>query len=281
MQFEDGKPLYIRGVVRQLGAQGPIPPSLFEPELKCQWAKMHLESLKAEIERFNHDYPYQILPEVDSQARQYVIRIIHPRILQALDAVRVFGDFLACLRSSLDCLAWQLALLSGDWPGRDTSFPICGRNTVETQVRIAKTTFGIPDDAVTIMKSFQPYRSGDAYKSNHLWRLNMLGNIQKHRHISAFAALPQWQIRIREGYPREWTLPFPGEQIDNCTVMRLPLAAKNYVDFNPELPVDLRFYDEREGVDVGYDDLFDIYEFIAEEVIPAFARFFPRPEIPS
>jgi hypothetical protein len=63
--------------------------------------------------------------------------------------------------------------------------------------------------------------------------------------------------------------------------MRLPIASKDYVDFNPDRRIDLRFYDEREGIDLGYQDLVEMYDFVANSVLPAFAGFFPQPEIPG
>jgi hypothetical protein len=250
-----------------------IPPSLFEPDLKRQWAKKHLDSLKSEIDTFNQRHPYEIVTEEELNTSTYVIRIVHPPLLEALQAVLTFGDFVSCLRASLDYLAWQLALLNGTWPTRETCFPICEKNTVDAQVKIAKATFGIPDPAIAVMKSLQPYQSGDAYKSSHLWRLNMLWNIDKHRHISAFSVLPAWQFCLREGYGGGGVLST--EQINNCTVMRLPIAAKDHVEFNTNRQADLRFFDQREGIDLGYQELVEMYDFVTNSVLPAFSDFFP------
>jgi hypothetical protein len=255
----------------------PIPPSLFEPDLKRQWAKKHLDSLKSEIDTFNQRHPYEIVTEEEPNTGTYIIRIVHPPLLEALPAVLTFGDFVSCLRASLDYLAWQLALLNGTWPTRETCFPICDRNTVDAQVRIAKATFGIPDPAIAVIKSLQPYHFGDAYKSTHLWRLNTLWNIDKHRHISAFSVLPAWQFCLRESYDGGGVLST--EQIDNCTVMRLPIAAKDHVEFNTNRQVDLRFLDQREGIDLGYQDLVEVYDFVTNSVLPAFSGFFPTLEM--
>lgn len=274
MPEDDSGYFYFRGVARQTGSEGSVPANFDEPDLIRQRAKNHLETLKREIERFNQLHPYTILPEDDPDARHYVIKIVHPDLMNALPAVLVFGDFVSSLRSSLDHLAWQLARLGGKRPRRDVCFPICGENTIDTQVQIARTTFGIPDQAISLMKSFQPYQSGDAYKSTFLWRLNALWSIDKHRHIMAFAALPLWQFRVHRVKCGEVKVPFPGEQTDNCTVMRLPFALKDCVEFNPERRVELRFIDLFEEIEVTYQDLVEIYDFVTNIVFPPFARFF-------
>ena len=251
-------------------------PSLFEPNLKGQWAKKHLDSLRSEIDLFVNLYPYEVFGEEDFEAGEYVVKIIHPPIFEVLPAVLSLGDFATCLRASLDYLAWQLSLLSGNWPTRDINFPIFEKNSKDTQNRIAKSTFGIPDSAITIVKSLQPYQSGDDFRSTHLWRLAKLSNIDKHRHVSAYRPVPPWQVRFRGEYAEPpWEVA--PKQIDNCTVMRLPLAAKDYVDFNPDRGIDLRFFDDKEGINVGYHDLVEIYDFVTNSVIPAFAGFFPTP----
>jgi hypothetical protein len=113
----------------------------------------------------------------------------------------------------------------------------------------------------------------------HLWRLATLSNIQKHRQISPFAVQPPWQFCLKGDRPGEITEIFT-QQIDNCTIVTFPLIAKDYVDFNPEgTNAELRFYERAEGIDVGYQDFVEMYEFVKNDLIPAFARFFPDPGI--
>jgi len=250
-----------------------IPPSLFEPYLKRQWAKKHLDSVNDAIGNFVKTHPYQVFGEEDVASGEYIVKIIHPPLAEAFPIVLAASDFANCLRASLDYLAWQLVLLGGSWPSRDCCFPIYAKNTVDTQIRIAKVTFGMPEPAITIVKSLQPFNSGEDYKSTHLWRLSTLCNINKHRHVSAFRPLPPWQVRIRGEFAAE-NIKYTAEQIDNCTVMRLPLETKDYVDFNPDRTVDMRFFDQREGLDIGYQDLIAMYDFVGGTVIQAFAGFF-------
>lgn len=268
--------------MQQKGATGS-PPSLFEPRAKCSWAKKHLDTLKIAIDVFGKENPYKIDTEVDTQSSQYIIKIIHPNIVNAIPAVMMLGDFAETLRASLDYIAWQLALLSGSWPRRETSFPIVERYTFDAHQLFAKTTFGIPDAAVAVMKMLQPYHSGDAYLSHHLYRLSHLCNIDKHRHISVYSVIPDWQWCL-EGYSGGGQMLT--EQVDYCTIMRLPLAAKDYVKFNPDCGIALRFsiqskMEPPERFDLSYQDLVEMYEFVAKVAIPAFTCFFPDTEIPG
>jgi hypothetical protein len=269
--------MYVRSTGRTAGSKYPLPPSGYNSDLKRQWAQKHLETLQSHIERFCNDYPYEITGEENIEAGIIVLKTIHPPILKAVDASLAFGDFICCLRSSLDHLAWQLAGLSGKRPGREVFFPIYEQNTIDVQVKIAKATFGIPDEAIALIKSFQPYHAGGDNKSTHLWRLNTLWSIDKHRHISAFSTMTTWQYCLRNGYREGKTLPI--EQIDNCTIMTLPITYKGEVEFNPEVTSDLRFIDDFEDIDVGLKDLVEIYEYVANAVLPAFSRFFPDADV--
>lgn len=277
MALRDTKPLYVKCSANTASDYKESPPSGFDADLKKQWAKHHLEALKDRIEKFCNDYPCEVRAKEDIEGGFIQIETVHPPILKAIETTLELGNFVNCLRSSLDQLTWQLARMSGKRPGREIHFPICEQNTIDSQVRIAKATFGVPDEAIAVIKSFQPYHAGDAYKSTPLWRLNTLWNIDKHRHLSAFSTVTNWQYCLRNGYRDGDTLPIV--QVDDCTVMRLPIAYKDEVEFNPHLTSDVRFFDDFEEIDIGLIDLIDIYEFVANEVLPAFTRFFPSPEI--
>jgi len=62
----------------------------------------------------------------------------------------------------------------------------------------------------------------------------------------------------------------------NCIVDRMPLSLKDKVHFNPESPVEVTFGgDHTSGITERFADLIGIYNFIANEVLPRFDRFFP------
>ena len=89
------------------------------------------------------DYPQESL---------YLIRIhltIPPKRLGLIAA-----DTLYCLRSALDQLAWQLALLTTATPYDRTEFPIF---TAENNTRFVEFTQNIPATAVAAIEALQPY----------------------------------------------------------------------------------------------------------------------------
>ena len=88
----------------------------------------------------------------------------------------ISSDVLSNLRSTLDHLAYQLVIASGNQPDRRTAFPIF--NTAEeyktNSARKVKLMTQTRQDAIMATK---PYKGGN----DLLWRLSMLDAISKHR----------------------------------------------------------------------------------------------------
>ena len=265
-------------------------PSLFDPDLKLQWAKQHLDLLGKKVGLFRESNKQTTTTYDDIEHGWYVIRTKVPHDKAVFDIALITGDFISCLRSCLDHLAWQLALFTDSKPSRDICFPICEKDSLDTQLRITKSTYGIPDEAISVMKSLQPYHAGDNYKSTHLWRLNKLWNLDKHRHITPHGVVTDWLFKV-DGEHFAADFSFVGHQSgivvedvgDGC-IMKLPLAMKEKVHFNPSsnaANVDMRFGSETDGIELAYSDFVEMYEFVANTVIPAFASFFPQGKVPG
>jgi len=247
--------------------------SLFDPHLKLGWAKKHLAALAMEVGVFKKSNKYLVSTQEDSENGWYIIRFQLPHNDHVFTIALIVGDFIASLRSSLDHLAWQLALLSGRVPSRDICFPICEKDSLDTQIKITKSTYGIPDAAISIVKSLQPYNSGDGYKATHLWRLNALWNIDKHRHIAPHGVSTGWLFKFTPGVNVE----IPTEELDDGGIMRIPIALKDKVEFNPSPnEIDIFFGDRTERNELSLEDLIDMHEFVATKIFPAFAGFFPN-----
>jgi hypothetical protein len=117
----------------------------------------------------------------------------------------LIGDALHNMRSSLDHLAWQLALKDGEPPGY-TAFPIFRnredaiRTDASGNPRRGSALYkiaGIRDPlARDAIESVQPYKSPDGPDGHPLWILQTLNNADKHRIIQPmliqtnYAALP-------------------------------------------------------------------------------------------
>jgi hypothetical protein len=248
-----------------------------EPDLKRQWANKHLQLLKVEIDHFCHNNSYTVEAEEDLQAGKYVIKITHPNLFNAIHAVLTLGDFVSTLRTCLDYLICQLVAQNGFQPGGRTCFPICSAWNHANRRSLNEATLGMSDPAKSVVQALQPYNLGENYKQSHLWRLGTLCNLQKHRQITAFKTDPPWQFRTNQ-YDTAGDDLITTEQVGNCSIVCLPLAAKEHVEFNPQgTEVGLRFIDNKAEIDLEYQDLVEMYEFVANDVLPAFLSFFPDP----
>jgi hypothetical protein len=130
---------------------------LTSTELKIARAKFHLESLNKAVEHWitkEADQPF-FKEDIDANEFVFVIPVATPPGELGLP----FGDWVCCLRSALDHLAYALAAIGGK-EGRRTCFPIEEIDSLDTQINITKATYGMPPDAITQVKNLQPYGRG-------------------------------------------------------------------------------------------------------------------------
>jgi len=91
-----------------------MPSSLTDPYLKTARAKEHLEELRERLRLFRENEPISFKREDDTANQQHIMRI---KIKVVPDKITLIaGDFLYCLRSSLDQLVWALAKSVGSYP---------------------------------------------------------------------------------------------------------------------------------------------------------------------
>jgi hypothetical protein len=243
---------------------------MVSPNAKMHRAKEHLDSLDEAIKRFIESKPYTVTSHEDLQSAHYVVNIAIGG--DPLPMAMIASDAVAAMRSALDHLAWQLAMTTTDKPSTHTCFPVYELDTADTHVAIAKATFQIPDSAVTIVKSLQPYKAGKSYKTSPLWKLNKLWNVDKHRHLIFHS--DQWDMPLSKTLPKELR-PIEQRVFDNCCEMRFPLAAKEHLNLDPEVSISIAFGDLREGIEITAHELWDVHTFIECDVFPRFAGFFP------
>jgi hypothetical protein len=146
--------------------------------------------LEAEISAFldgGNPNPCEIATQRDPQTREMLYYIVSVRDVPKRIAI-LSGDVLQNCRTTLDYLANQLFIVgSPGMPLRtQTSFPIAeDAPTYETKkVRKVK---GMREDAVKYIDSLEPYKGGNS----HLWILNRLNNIDKHRLLLTAACANQ------------------------------------------------------------------------------------------
>lgn len=238
---------------------------------KMEWAKIHLDTLNRDLAELvgKPENVYRITTEEDvGKGRLRIIsEYVDPGGLLKIGFMA--GDFVSNLRSSLDHIAWALAKIGERRPSSKTCFPVCERDSASARARIASATIGIPPLAISRIKGFQPYNLGDDYKSHHLWKLNFLWNLDKHRNMMLHSINSDTIFIVTKGVPVEET------KFDDCTIVSMPLSAKDKVHFNTRPNIHILFGDEDRGVKVTIQELEDIYKFVSSEVMPELSCFLP------
>ena len=190
------------------------------PRAKVKRAKAQLIALQKDSERFFRQNPNIIAAaEFDKKAGNYPIIVKRcPSELPEQWSV-IVGEITHDLRSALDLLAWQLALLQTPTPYDRTAFPIyaIGRS----RRKEINSFWGKQGKSPPCLKcinrrywarieAFQPYKGGHGHLHSLLFLLHELNNADKHRLIQIlFASVSSTQItgffgggsRIKIGVP--------------------------------------------------------------------------------
>src|SRR5271166_2355284 len=156
---------------------------------KVDRAKIHLDALSQLVESWEKSHFDAIFMKDDVDAGEYIVELRPPDF--DFTMALVAGDFVCCLRSSLDHLTWQLfsAANPSETVPKRICFPIIETSSVDTQTFFVKSTFGISEEAIALIRSLQPYQVGGTYNTHFLWILNTIWNIDKHRHIPMHSAV--------------------------------------------------------------------------------------------
>jgi hypothetical protein len=147
--------------------------------VKVERAKKHIHDLTLAVRAFLDTSPYEVGtrtdPQVPDSLTYYVVSIREtPHTISA-----VIGEILFNLRSALDNLAYQLAIVNGttDEPTlRATYFPI-SEDAAKYKTDSPRKVKGMSQAAIQAIDTCRPYKGGN----DALWRLHILNNIDKHR----------------------------------------------------------------------------------------------------
>lgn len=240
--------------------------SLKNPLAKIERAKEHFETLDREIGEFQKNNLCRVRHYEDTENALYVVRIDIPIVPLRFGVLA--GDGIHNLRSALDHLAWQLALTRVAKPFDYTEFPIVSKDTAKDRAHFKLVTQSMPDRACVRIKALQPYRRGAAFKDDPLWQLNKLWNIDKHR------VIPVQGITLNIKAPKAANARL--ETFDGYGVMTMPLSFKPQMQLSPRPTAAVVFGSEIDGLVVPAERLGEIYEYVAERVLPRFSRFFSQ-----
>lgn len=137
----------------------------------------------------------------------------------------IVGDCVHNLRSALDHLVYQLAILNGAGPdaASKTAFPIYLKPNVFKNVVNDKVAPFISSTALTEIEALQPYNATDPPELDPLWVLSQLDNFDKHRLLVVVAQevrLDSFEVstsagqRIKQSVPdSEWHSAVEGAEL--------------------------------------------------------------------
>jgi hypothetical protein len=238
---------------------------------KVDWARHHLDLLNDELEKFKQSEPYTIGTYDDIENEEYWMFLETKSEHKEIGLIA--GDFVACLRASLDHLATALTMIETGTSNPRASFPVIGVNNSAARQSFTNAVIGIPESAVRVINSFQPYHSGTDYITTKLWKLHRLCNIDKHRRIPVDSLSSNFKIHCPPDVPFRF---FIGEGKYGIRFSR-GNADKVYVDCEPESIIMLG--DESDGINVPHTELREIYDYVRKEIMPAFKDFFVKEDL--
>jgi hypothetical protein len=233
------------------------------PKLKLDRAAYHLQTLNDFICTWQNAKPLTVSGHHEADKAVYVYRLEIPPI-QGGGAI-IIGDILHNLRSALDHIAWQLALLSTPSPHDKTEFPIFWQNDNRTNGIIKRLLQNVPDDARKVIEALQPYATPNP-RTHPLWLLQELSNRDKHRLLTLTGA--QWRFDMLAGMAWDW--------LNDYTVdITIPSLNEQFPPPIPEIHCDCLIITDKEETHWRIDVLAAIHEFVRDNVIPRFVGFFP------
>jgi len=165
------------------------------PRAKVERAKSQLITLQATFQEFFKRHRYSItLAELDRNTGDQIIRVSDAPSVPVEWGV-IIGEIVHDLRSALDLLAWQLALLNKACPYGETMFPIYSKGRTKDT---SKPHFWGKGHGLRLLKSidmryrkrieaFQPYKRRNGGRRSPLFLLQQLNNTDKHRLITVLA----------------------------------------------------------------------------------------------
>lgn len=97
----------------------------------------------------------------------------------------VIGDCVHIARSALDHLASRLIEAAGAVPNNSTAWPVMSRPRADGALPDVHPFGHLGEETKAALQHLQPYRYGDDFRVDEIWRLHQLWNADKHRELLA------------------------------------------------------------------------------------------------
>ena len=150
--------------------------------IKVERAKKHLRDLETELLAWRGKYLSIVIQggKVPSGFSQMSCDPTSRVPMLPANAIAAAGDVVHNLRSALDHLVYQLAVVGTPRtePNRKVGFPIAKDLKTYEFVKVKKVQ-GMRPDAIKAIDALQPYKGG--CNGDTLWRIHDLDNSNKHR----------------------------------------------------------------------------------------------------
>lgn len=153
-------------------------------------ANEHLQSVDADVDKIVAKLnPYPVSVDFDKQTGWCHLWADEVSFgPETTHLPMVIGDVIHNFRSALDHLAWDLARVAKKKPGKQSQFPIC-TDAGDFACCIQTMLRGVRPEHIATIEEAQPYYGGKPPDESPLRWLNILSNIDKHRHLVVAAGM--------------------------------------------------------------------------------------------
>jgi len=242
-----------------------IPRAAWYLVTKSERAKLHLDAFNGHVSVYMKE-PYTVVSKYDAENRRHIKRFQ----LKGFEPVlgMELGEFLYCLRSGLDQMAWQMTTPDArrDFP-RDIYFPIYEDLIGDHRKNYTKALSFFPDDVAKEIDSLQPHKGPDPAQDHPLWQLNKLCNLDKH------VLIPIHSRGINLFVPDVPGIKAQNLDYEDAIEVSVPEEYEGHLDLKPTLPDEIELGEWNSDWRIPHHRLSDIHSFITCTVIPRFEPF--------
>jgi hypothetical protein len=211
---------------------------------KLDRADYHIKDIDSRISTFSA-HPYDVIPYENGDTEETELRLANVKGMPT-EWPAIIGDAINNLRSALDHLMWNLVLLNGNSPGRNTQFPIVtSGNGYDGES--CRMTGGASSKHIAEIKGLQPYHRTGAEKTHPLFWLNQLSNFDKHR-VLLLSEIAVTSGGLGIGAMRGFDLhlsyvrtPEAKEGAILASFKLIPSGPNSHVQMHPQVPCEIRF----------------------------------------
>ncbi len=242
-----------------------IPRAAWYLVMKAERAKIHLDAFNEHVAAYMEE-PYTIIRKYDSKNRRHIKRIQDKAFEPVLGME--LGEFLYCLRSGLDQMAWQMATSDARTNSpKDIYFPIFENLVGDRKKSYTNALRLFPQGVATEIDALQPHKGPNPAQGHPLWQLNKLCNLDKH------ITIPIHSTAVNIFYPA-----VPGVRVDHFDYedafeISVPEEYESELDLKPTAPDAIEIGEWNSDWRLPVNRLSDIYNFITNEIIDRFKPF--------